>query len=76
MYLTINALPWIPTATKARLLEWKIRMDLLQHAARGAPPLPLDKVATYVPRSGSLASSPTGEKAPPSQFPEHCGWKC
>lgn len=34
-------------ATKARLLEWKIRMDLIQYAARGVPPLSLEKISGY-----------------------------
>ncbi|KAH6840925.1 hypothetical protein B0I37DRAFT_438424 [Chaetomium sp. MPI-CAGE-AT-0009] len=58
-FVTINAQDWIPAETKARLLEWKIRMDLLQYAARGAPELSVEKLAAYQPRGpdtgGSLA---------------------
>ncbi|KAK0720028.1 HypA protein [Lasiosphaeris hirsuta] len=51
IFLTINAQPWITAETKARLLEWKIRMDLLEYAARAAPPLSLDKIASYQPKA-------------------------
>ncbi|KAL2118406.1 hypothetical protein VTJ04DRAFT_8066 [Mycothermus thermophilus] len=49
-FITLNAQPWVPAASKARLLEWKIRMDLLQYAARGAPELSVDKLANYQPK--------------------------
>ncbi|EAQ85992.1 hypothetical protein CHGG_07245 [Chaetomium globosum CBS 148.51] len=58
-FVAINAQDWIPAEAKARLLEWKIRMDLLQYAARGAPELSVEKLAAYQPRKpkagGSLA---------------------
>lgn len=51
----------MPRETKARLLEWKIRMDLLQYAARGVPALSFERLATYQPRKpghgGSLAGT-------------------
>ncbi|TGJ78477.1 hypothetical protein E0Z10_g10291 [Xylaria hypoxylon] len=50
LFLAINAQDWIPTASKVRLLEWKIRFDLLQYAARGSAPVSLQKIATYVPK--------------------------
>ncbi|KAI1280086.1 HypA protein [Xylaria sp. FL0933] len=50
IFLTINAQDWIPTATKVRLLEWKIRFDLLQYAARGCPPVSLGKITSYIPK--------------------------
>ncbi|KAK3359739.1 hypothetical protein B0T25DRAFT_564723 [Lasiosphaeria hispida] len=53
IFLTINAQAWIPVETKARLLEWKIRMDLIQYAARAVPPLSLDKIASYQPKTNS-----------------------
>ncbi|KAL2256481.1 hypothetical protein VTK26DRAFT_1599 [Humicola hyalothermophila] len=56
-FVTINAQDWIPPETKARLLEWKIRMDLLQYAARGAPMLSLDKLEAYQPRRPELGNS-------------------
>ncbi|KAK4467009.1 hypothetical protein QBC42DRAFT_165321 [Cladorrhinum samala] len=51
IFVTINKQDWISDETKARLLEWKIRMDLVQYAARGVPELGLDKLKEYKPRS-------------------------
>ncbi|KAI6353982.1 hypothetical protein MCOR25_008803 [Pyricularia grisea] len=45
--LSINAASWIPTAAKVRLLEWKIRIDLVQYAARAVPALSLERIAAY-----------------------------
>ncbi|KAK0626528.1 HypA protein [Immersiella caudata] len=47
MFVTLNKLDWIPAETKARLLEWKVRMDLVQYAARGAPELDLERLKEY-----------------------------
>lgn len=48
IFLTINSQPWIPLSVKTRLLEWKIRMDLLQYAARAVPPLlDTDTITSY-----------------------------
>lgn len=56
IYLTINSQPWISNETKARLLEWKIRMDLVEYASRGAPPLlPISEIAAYQPRKPQSA---------------------
>ncbi|CAK7224272.1 hypothetical protein SCUCBS95973_005460 [Sporothrix curviconia] len=38
-FLALNSFSWVPIEAKARLLEWKIRMDLAQYAARACPPL-------------------------------------
>ncbi|KAL2191791.1 hypothetical protein L209DRAFT_761414 [Thermothelomyces heterothallicus CBS 203.75] len=58
-FVTLNAQDWVPVEIKARMLEWKIRMDLLQYVARGAPELLAEKLAAYQPRKpeagGSLA---------------------
>ncbi|KAL2268591.1 hypothetical protein VTJ83DRAFT_3437 [Remersonia thermophila] len=56
-FVTVNAQPWIPPETKARLLEWKIRMDLLQYAARGAPELSAEKLRSYQPRNPDAGSA-------------------
>lgn len=56
IFLTINAAPWIPTHAKVRLLEWKIRMDLAQYAARAVPPMSIDRIAAYKPKSGTAAT--------------------
>ncbi|EJT77523.1 hypothetical protein GGTG_02630 [Gaeumannomyces tritici R3-111a-1] len=51
IFLTVNAAPWIPTDAKVRLLEWKIRLDLAQYAARAVPPMSVDRIAGYRPRA-------------------------
>ncbi|KAI2633978.1 HypA protein [Xylaria nigripes] len=48
--LTINAQSWIPRETKARLLEWKIRFDLVEYAARSCPEATLEKITSFVPK--------------------------
>ncbi|CZR69439.1 related to HypA-like protein [Phialocephala subalpina] len=46
---------WLSAANKARLLEWKGRMDLAIYASRGCPKVLVDELTTYVPRSGGGA---------------------
>lgn len=61
-FTTVNAQDWISFDTKVRLLEWKIRMDLVQYAARGAPELSLDAITSYQPKEKKKASgTPEGE---------------
>ena len=61
-FTTVNSQDWISLGTKVRLLEWKIRMDLVQYAARGAPELSLDAIASYQPKpKEKAAGSPEGE---------------
>ncbi|KAH7633020.1 hypothetical protein B0T09DRAFT_332675, partial [Sordaria sp. MPI-SDFR-AT-0083] len=55
-FTTVNAQDWISFDTKVRLLEWKIRMDLVQYAARGAPELSLDAITSYQPKEKKKAS--------------------
>ena len=62
-FVTINAQDWIPAEIKARLLEWKIRMDLLQYAGRGVPELSIDKLAGYQPRKPNAGGSLAGMTA-------------
>ncbi|RYP56837.1 hypothetical protein DL771_011612 [Monosporascus sp. 5C6A] len=50
IFLTINAQDWIPLESKVRILEWKIRLDLAQYAARACPELSLDRIASYEPK--------------------------
>ncbi|CAK7219124.1 hypothetical protein SEUCBS140593_003785 [Sporothrix eucalyptigena] len=38
-FLTLKSFSWVPVEAKARMLEWKIRMDLAQYAARACAPL-------------------------------------
>ncbi|WAO96911.1 Hypothetical protein NCS54_01460500 [Fusarium falciforme] len=56
-YLAINKEPWTKQSDKARMLEWKIRMDLLQYVARGCPGISLDAIATYVPKTGDSSNT-------------------
>ncbi|ORY71923.1 HypA protein [Pseudomassariella vexata] len=50
IFIVLNKQDWISTENKVRILEWKIRMDLLQYAARGCPKILVDKIALYVPK--------------------------
>ena len=58
IYLTINAQPWIPKAIKVRLLEWKMRLDVLQYIARGCPDLDISILSNYKPKDAKLVSHP------------------
>ena len=42
--------PWMSNANKARLLEWKGRMDLTLYASRGAPEPLMDEITYYKPK--------------------------
>ncbi|KAJ4216664.1 hypothetical protein NW759_009235 [Fusarium solani] len=53
IYLTFNSQPWLSTADKVRLLEWKIRLDLVQYVARGYPAISLESIESYVPKQPS-----------------------
>lgn len=64
IFVTLNSQDWIPVETKARLLEWKIRMDLLQYAARGAPELSVEKLSGYQPRKPDAGGSLAGMITP------------
>jgi len=72
-FLTINAQPWIPLAAKVRLLEFKIRLDLIQYAARGCPPLSHGAIASYQPKPKdgiTPASDPTAVVARLHDLPD------
>ncbi|KAK4148182.1 uncharacterized protein C8A04DRAFT_23978 [Dichotomopilus funicola] len=56
-FVTLVQQDWIPVEAKARLLEWKIRMDLLQYVARGSPELSLEKLVNYTPRKPDVGGS-------------------
>ncbi|KAF6526411.1 hypothetical protein HZS61_009455 [Fusarium oxysporum f. sp. conglutinans] len=51
-FLTLKEQSWIPVSTKARFLENKVRMDLLQYIARGSPALRSDLLRGYEPKNG------------------------
>jgi hypothetical protein len=66
IFLVLNKQDWIPKKVKARLIEWKIRMDLAQYAARRCPPISMDKISAYQPKNDN-GSSPSGASpGPPS----------
>ncbi|KAJ9626409.1 hypothetical protein H2203_004041 [Taxawa tesnikishii (nom. ined.)] len=44
---------WLSEANKVRLLEWKVRNDLIMYASRGSPNLLLDEVVNYKPKKPS-----------------------
>ncbi len=43
-------LSWLDLGSKARLLEWKVRMDLVIYVHRGCPELRLAEIQNYIPR--------------------------
>lgn len=51
IFVTLNRQGWIPLEAKVRILEWKIRLDLLQYSARGSPELNTQKIRDYVPKA-------------------------
>lgn len=60
--MTINSFEWLLVEAKARLLEWKIRMDLVQYASRACPPLvDISKLESYK-SPPSNKTSETAEK--------------
>ncbi|PMD37389.1 hypothetical protein L207DRAFT_514664 [Hyaloscypha variabilis F] len=46
---TFNAQPWLSTANKVRLLQWKGYLDLAMYASRRSPPLLLSEITDYTP---------------------------
>ena len=40
---------WLSAANKARLLEWKVRLDLALYVSRGSPDLKLEEISNYRP---------------------------
>src|SRR5579862_908272 len=46
------SLPSIPIQTKARLLTWKVRLDLAMYASRRSPKLLWEEVEGYVVPNG------------------------
>ncbi|KAK9414393.1 hypothetical protein SUNI508_11235 [Seiridium unicorne] len=52
IFITLNRQSWIPVELKVRMLEWKIRMDLIQYSARGSPSLDVQKIKDYKPKTG------------------------
>lgn len=48
--------PWISAPDKARLLEYKGRLDVLQYASRGCPKLLFEEIENYVPKKSDASS--------------------
>lgn len=46
-FQSIKSLPYITTSDKVRLLEWKVRCDILMYAAHNAPKLVLSPIMSY-----------------------------
>ncbi|PTB35431.1 uncharacterized protein TrAFT101_008980 [Trichoderma asperellum] len=58
-FVTLLSFPWLRDYQKVRILEWKIRLDLIQYIARGCPPLRLDAIKSFVPKQdSSFATKP------------------
>ena len=53
VFLTLNKYPWLPRSCKARLLEWKLRLDVVEYIARGCPALDASILSAYAPRDSS-----------------------
>lgn len=50
MYVTILDQSWLSRAEKIRLLEFKIRIDLIEYVARGRPLISVDGIFSYTPK--------------------------
>jgi hypothetical protein len=57
-FVAINKLPWVPVEFKVRLLEYKIRIDIIQYVGRGCPPLDTEAIRAYKPKDQHLVSRP------------------
>jgi hypothetical protein len=56
----------VPTAAKARLLEWKIRYDLVQHVARSSVPYQVGRRVDYSsPSSATVEGKQQKKKKSP-----------
>lgn len=56
MYISSLEHPWLTPAEKRRLLEYKIRLDLVQYVERGRPPINIDAIYSYEPKVASNSS--------------------
>jgi len=63
-FLWLKTQDWVPTAAKARLLEWKLRTGLLTFLSCGSPRLAVNALRRYVPndirtgRARAMVASP------------------
>lgn len=58
IFLTINKMSWVPQSIKVRLLEWKMRFDVIEYVGRGCPTLHADILKSYKPKDAQLVSKP------------------
>jgi len=56
-YSSFLKAPWISTANKIRLLEWKGRLDLAMYASRRSPTPLLDDIKNYHPKEAGKPGS-------------------
>ncbi|KAL1847997.1 hypothetical protein Daus18300_013757 [Diaporthe australafricana] len=56
MYVSNLEHPWLTRAEKRRLLEYKIRLDLVQYVERGRPPINIVAIYSYEPKVASNSS--------------------
>ncbi|RAL66339.1 hypothetical protein DID88_006008 [Monilinia fructigena] len=49
-FTSFNKQDFLTEAQKARLLEWKVRLDLAMYASRHSPELLLEEISGYVPK--------------------------
>ncbi|KAH8747649.1 hypothetical protein F5883DRAFT_509639 [Diaporthe sp. PMI_573] len=56
MYVSNLEHPWLTRAEKRRLLEYKIRLDLVQYVERGRTPINVDAIYSYKPKVPSNSS--------------------
>ena len=56
-FSTFLKAPWISTANKLRLLEWKGRLDLAMYASRHCPAPLLDDIKQYHPKEAGKPES-------------------
>lgn len=51
MFLSLfTTVPWLRLQDKVRLLEWKVRIDLVIYVCQGSPRLVVDEIIDYKPR--------------------------
>lgn len=58
IFLTVNKFDWLTQAQKCRLLEWKMRYDILIYVAQGCPPLDASSLPSYLPKNTDDVKSP------------------
>ncbi|KAK1492142.1 hypothetical protein CCUS01_14103 [Colletotrichum cuscutae] len=55
-YLTTLSQSWLSREDKKRLLEWKIRMDLIEYTARGRTPIDVGLITSYEPKVPAIGN--------------------